>query len=51
MASNALLTSKKETMWIVDSGATCHMCKDVEKFMNFKNFEVAHEITLGMATR
>ena len=45
--SNALFTSKKETKWIVDSGATCHMCNDAEKFMVFESFDVAQEITLG----
>ncbi|GAB1600790.1 hypothetical protein Ahia01_000357100 [Argonauta hians] len=43
----ALLSNGKRSDWIVDSGATCHMCFDIEKFSNFRKFDVAEDITLG----
>ena len=45
--SSAQFTSKKEKKWIVDSGATCYMCIDAEKFMVFESIHVAQKITLG----
>ena len=29
---------KGEAVWIVDSGATCHMCNDRKLFVNFNSF-------------
>ena len=47
VTSSILFTSKKETKLIIDSEATCHMCNDAEKCMDFESFDVAQEITLG----
>ena len=33
--------------WIVDSGATCHMCNNGNMFAKFKSFDRAQEVTLG----
>ena len=33
--------------WIVDSGAICHMCHDMRKFINFKKLDITEDITLG----
>ena len=36
-AHHALTTNNNEkSSWIVDSGATCHMCHDIDKFINMK---------------
>ena len=32
--------------WIVDSGATCHMCNDREQFVDFKELSNKQEVTL-----
>ena len=41
-----LATSKKSN-WIVDSGATCHMCKDVQVFDHISVLDVPQDITVG----
>ena len=33
--------------WIIDSGASCHMCKDESTFKDLKELETPKEITLG----
>ena len=33
--------------WIVDSGATSHMCNDREQFVNFKELSNKQAVTLG----
>ena len=33
--------------WIVDSGATCHMCNNAKMFAKFKSFKKAQDVTLG----
>ena len=33
--------------WIVDSGATCHMCNDKGLFDNFSDLIQAQAVTLG----
>ena len=33
--------------WIVDSGATCHMCNDQEQFVEFRKLSNTQEVTLG----
>ena len=46
IASNALVTNER-TNWIVDSGASCHMCTNYEKFIDYEKFDVVQNITLG----
>ena len=49
-AHHALKTNNNEkSLWIVDSGATCHMCHDIDKFINMKKKKIdkAEDITLG----
>jgi hypothetical protein len=33
--------------WIIDSGATCHMCNDVSQFVKLHNLEKPEDVTLG----
>jgi len=33
--------------WIVDSGATCHMCNDSKQFVELRNLEQPEEVILG----
>ena len=45
---HALTTNNNEkSSWIVDSGATCHMCHDNDKYINMKKLDKAEDITLG----
>ena len=47
-AHHALITNNNEKRsWIMDSGATCHMCNDIDKFINMKKLYKAEDITLG----
>ena len=47
-AHHALTTNNNEKRsWIVDSGVTCHMCHDIDKFINMKKLNKAEDITLG----
>ena len=47
-AHHALTTNNNEkSSWIVDSGATCCMCHDIDKFINMKKLDKAEDITLG----
>ena len=39
--------TKKENAWIIDSGATCHMCNDTSLFVELYNWEKSEEVTLG----
>ena len=43
---HALSVSSSNT-WIIDSGATCHMCNNAKMFAKFKSFTKAQEVTLG----
>ena len=48
LAHHALTTNNNEKgLWIVDSGATYHMCHDIDKFINMKKLDNAEDITLG----
>ena len=40
-------TVAQQNSWIVDSGATCHMCNDSEQFVELHSLEQPHEVTLG----
>ena len=33
--------------WIIDSGATCHMCNDKTLFTSFESLEKPQEVSLG----
>ena len=47
-AHHPLTTNNYEkSSWIVDSGATCYMCHDIDKFINMKKLDKAEDITLG----
>ena len=47
-AHHALTTNNNEkSSWIVDSGAICHMCHDIDKFINMKKLDKAEDIILG----
>ena len=41
------LSARSKDNWIVDSGATCHMCNDQNLFGNFENLPKSQEVTLG----
>ena len=46
LISHALMaTSRRE--WIVDSGATCHMCNDESMFTEMKKLGSSEKVTLG----
>lgn len=46
VASHAL-TANVASNWIVDSGATCHMCSDPKVFTKFRSLEPPQKVTLG----
>ena len=47
-AHHALITNNNEKRsWIVDSGAICHMCYVIDKFIIMKKLDKAEDITLG----
>ena len=46
LAEHALSVEKKSN-WVVDSGATCHMCKDLELFDEITVLDTPQEITVG----
>ena len=39
--------NKKNVGWIIDSGATCHMCNDVNAFTEYVTLKQSQEISLG----
>ena len=41
------VTTKRQSNWVVDSGATCHMCKDEELFDQVSVLHTPQEITVG----
>ena len=48
VARHALSTSAgRYKSWIVDSGATCHMCNNRRLFVELRNLEKPLEVTLG----
>ena len=46
LISNALVV-KSRNDWIVDSGATCHMCNDCDMFTELKQQGSHKKVTLG----
>ena len=46
MAGHALSAISREN-WIVDSGATCHMCNDKKLFREQHQLRRPQEVTLG----
>ena len=46
LVSNALVAKSKDD-WIVDLGATCHMCNDRSMFMSLKQVGPNEKVTLG----
>ena len=43
---HALAATSRES-WIVDSGATCHMCNDRSLLVNLRPLSIPQEVTLG----
>ena len=41
------LSASSSSNWIVDSGATCHMCNNGQMFTKIKTFKKTQEVTLG----
>ena len=37
----------KKTAWIIDSGATCHMCNDKSAFAKYEKLQTPMEVVLG----
>ncbi len=37
----------KDTSWIIDSGATCHMCNDKDMFIEFRELHTVQLVKLG----
>jgi len=46
LISNALVAKSKDN-WIVDLGATCHMCNDRSMFIDLKQVGPNEKVTLG----
>ena len=46
LISNALVAKSKDD-WIVDLGATCHMCNDRSMFIDLKQVGPNEKVTLG----
>ena len=47
LIAEQVLATKNISNWIVDSGATCHMCNDKSLFADIKDIEGTQDITLG----
>ena len=47
MHEMALSSADKNIGWIIDSGATCHMCNDVDAFTEYVRLKQPQEISLG----
>ena len=46
LLSHALITRSRKD-WIVDSGATCHMCNDVSLFSELRDQKNSEKVILG----
>ena len=47
LVGNALVAAKSRHDWIVDSGATSHMCNDQSMLTELKQLDKNQEVTLG----
>lgn len=47
MVTTHALSSVSKSNWIVDAGATCHMCNDKEQFVELSQLSEKQEVTLG----
>ena len=47
LIAEPVLATKNISNWIVDSGATCHMCNDKSLIADIKDIEGTQDITLG----
>ena len=47
VVQHAMSSHSRKTAWIVDSGATCHMCNDRFVFVEFESLETLLKVTLG----
>ncbi len=47
MLISNILVVKSKSDWIVDSGATCHMCNDRAMFTEFKQLSSSGQVALG----
>ena len=47
VVNHALTVTQSRQNWIVDSGATCHMCNDKKLFRELHNLSMPQEVSLG----
>ena len=47
VTSHVLGASEPTSHWIVDSGATCHVCNSKELFEDFHPLQVPQQVTVG----
>ena len=47
LVAENVLTANRKSNWIVDSGATCHMCNKEELFSELSSLEIPQDITVG----
>jgi transposase InsO family protein len=47
VVNHALAATHSSENWIVDSGATCHMCNDKKMFRELRNLSEPQDISLG----
>ena len=47
VVQHAMSSHSKKTAWIVDSGATCHMCNDQSVFVTYESLKTPLKVTLG----
>ena len=47
VVQHAMSSHSKKPDWIVDSGATCHMCNDRSMFVEYKSLDVPMKVKLG----
>ena len=46
MVTEHVLSADRRSNWVVDSGATCHMCNNEELFDQIIGLEMPKEITM-----